>query len=330
LGWFEIPNTRLETVCAGENGFPQVLGNTGCRGFFAWSGGVADTTRNRLVMWGGGHADYAGNEVVALNLSTLTLERLNNPSSPIRDGCNSSGIYADGKPVSRHTYNHLAYIPTLDVMFAWGGSMWQCGNFGRDAWFFSFSNLSWTPKSSTNGPVNSFNLGAAFDPNNGLVYMTDLRDLRSYNPTTDTWTKRSNNSSSLGNVAAVIDPVRQRYIAHSPQGGSTLFWFDISSSTATVPVQSGATSGCSGFIGREDAAMEYDARQDRIVGWVGGNTIYILNPDTRACTTVTHAGGPAADSTGTFGRLRYFPSLNLFVVCNRVDRNCHSLRLTPP
>jgi len=329
LGWFEIPNTKLAGVCAANQGFPEVGGNTGCASIYiAWSGGVMDTARNRLVIWGGGHTDYAGNEVYALNLGTLVLERLNDPSTPVRDGCSNGGTNADGKPVSRHTYNHLAYLPNQDAMFAWGGSQWQCGNFGGDAWLFNFSDLSWTKKSGVNGPGFGFGLAAAYDPNNGLVYMHDSFDLRSFNPSTNAWSKRSSASVSGGLTAGVVDPVRKKYFS-SVSGATTLYWYDIASPTATVAPQSAPTTGCAGFLGSERVGMEYDAVQDRIVGWNGGDTIYILNPDTLTCTTVSHVGGPVAPGQGTYGRFRYSPSLNLFVVCNNVNQNCHTLRLTP-
>jgi hypothetical protein len=331
LGWFQIPNTLLRSICASENGFPQVSGNTGCASVtLAWSGGVFDTTRNRLIIWGGGHTDYAGNEVYALDLDTLTLQRLNDPSTPIRDGCGNGGTYADGKPASRHTYNHLAYLPNQDAMFAWGGSIYQCGSSDGNGWLFNFSNLSWTRKSSTNGPGGTtFANAAAYDPNTGLVYMHDWSDLRSYNPSTDVWSKRSSASVSGGPTAAVIDPVRKKYFMSVSGGGTTLYWYDIASAAALVPRQSAPTTGCAGFLGSETVGMEYDPVQDRIVGWDGGNTIYILNPDTLSCTTVSYMGGPSAMPNGTYGRFRYSPSLNVFAVCNSVDENCYALRLTP-
>jgi hypothetical protein len=89
------------------------------------------------------------------------------------------------------------------------------------------------------------------------------------------------------------------------------------------------STGCSGFIGNYEFSMEYDPIQDRFVGWHGGNTIYLLNPETMTCTTVTHAGGPAATPLGTFGKLRYSPKLNVFATCNVVSDNCYTLRLTP-
>jgi chitodextrinase len=329
LGWFSIPNTQFRSICAQENGFPEIAGNTSCSFTVAWSGGAFDTARNRLIIWGGGHSDYGGNEVYALNLDTLTIERLNDPSVPIRNACLTGGIYADGRPASRHTYNHLAYLPVQDAMFAWGGSMYQCGNQGDDAWLFDMSTKTWASKSSTNGPVGGhFGVSIAYDPNNGLVYGQDDVNIFSYNPATDTWTKRSNSPAIGHNKTAAIDPVRKKYFFTS-DADSNLYWYDITSPTATLTRQSQATSNCGGFIGNSLAAMEYDPVQNRIIGWSGGDTVYILNPDTLSCTQVTYAGGPADVAAGTYGRFRYSPSLNVFVVCNSVDANCSTLRLTP-
>ena len=296
-----------------------------------------DTARNRLLIWGGGHTGYAGNELYALALDTLTMTRLNDPSTSLS---NCTGAYPDGKPVSRHTYNHLAYLPNQDVMFAWGGSQWQCGSIADDAWILNLSTLSWTQKSHAGGPIgNHFGVGASFDPNSGLVYAHDGSDLFSYNPSADTWATRSSSSLSpqfFGYTSGAVDPVRKRYLLHgndhtgSPIPPETLYWYDISNPTASVREQSALTTGCSGFIGNYEFSMEYDPNQDKFVGWNGGNTIYLLNPDTLSCTTVTYAGGPSAVANGTFGRFRYSPTLNVFVVCNSVNANCYTLRLTPP
>src|SRR5581483_490933 len=65
-GWTALPNTKLQTVCPG--GIP---GSCAAE-VYAWSGATADTQRNRLIIWGGGHNDYYGNEVYALDLSSLS------------------------------------------------------------------------------------------------------------------------------------------------------------------------------------------------------------------------------------------------------------------
>src|SRR6202030_1238686 len=103
----------------------------------AWSGGIADTKRNRLIVWGGGHTDYSGNEVYSLNLnaSPPTLTRLNQPGAVVSTSCASEptdpfdpSALSDGSPTSRHTYYDLTYIPTADVMYSFTGGLGYCGS----------------------------------------------------------------------------------------------------------------------------------------------------------------------------------------------------------
>jgi hypothetical protein len=69
-GWCRITNTQLRTVCPTRESYPAIQGHTGCAAVVdAWSGAVADTTRNRLgfaydpdrdkmVGWAGGNTAY--------------------------------------------------------------------------------------------------------------------------------------------------------------------------------------------------------------------------------------------------------------------------------
>jgi hypothetical protein len=55
LGWCEITNTKLESVCPR----PSPGGVSGCSSVIAaWSGAAADIDTNQLYIWGGGHNDY--------------------------------------------------------------------------------------------------------------------------------------------------------------------------------------------------------------------------------------------------------------------------------
>lgn len=79
FGWDELPNTHMRYVCppnTTEYNFADRCNNA----INAWSGGVLDTLRNRLLIWGGGHGDYYGNEVYALNLNGFTFSRLTDPN----------------------------------------------------------------------------------------------------------------------------------------------------------------------------------------------------------------------------------------------------------
>jgi hypothetical protein len=110
----------------------------------AWSGGGFDTQRDRFMIWGGGHTHYAGNELYAFDVNTLRWVRLTDPSTNV-GGTYSSGYYPDGKPRSRHTYNFLQYVPSMDRFCSFGatagypngtimGAMVDCFNFSTSQW----------------------------------------------------------------------------------------------------------------------------------------------------------------------------------------------------
>ena len=99
-------------------------------------------------------------------------------------------------------------------------------------------------------------------------------------------------------------------------------------------------SGCGKLATVNGPGWAYDPTQGREVGWYGGNTAYLYNPDTDSCTPQTYAGGPPGGSAiscddgngqqceGTYGRFRYFPALGVFILVNDISQNAYSLRLT--
>ena len=70
---------------------------------------------------------------------------------------------------------------------------------------------------------------------------------------------------------------------------------------------------------------------DKIVEWPGtGNTVYLFDSVTKTCVPQTFAGGPQVGpgiNNGTFGRFRYFPELNAYVVVNNAELDAQMLRL---
>ena len=71
----ELPNTKIRSVLPSA----QQIGNP-ANIVDAWNGAAVDAKRNRLIVWGGGHNDYYGNEVYALELSTMSIKRIVDPS----------------------------------------------------------------------------------------------------------------------------------------------------------------------------------------------------------------------------------------------------------
>ena len=88
--------------------------------------------------------------------------------------------------------------------------------------------------------------------------------------------------------------------------------------------------GCDGLIAALSPGLAYDPVLDRLVGWAGRDTVYVFDPDAKACTTVSYGGGPGEqNANGTFGRFRYFPDLDVFAIVNDPQKNAYTLRLAP-
>jgi hypothetical protein len=90
------------------------------------------------------------------------------------------------------------------------------------------------------------------------------------------------------------------------------------------------TTGCEPLIDAAYPGLAYDPAIDRVVGWPGsGDTVYVFDHATKACTARTFPGGPTAraPAAGTFGRFRYVPSLDAFVVLASADDDAYLLRL---
>ncbi len=318
LGWYQIPNTQMINVCPSGLNCANVI--------MPWSGGIADTSRNRLIVWGGGHSDYSGNEVYALDLNALTINRLNNPS-PSASSCVE--VLSDGTPPSRHTYDGLAYITHADRMSSYTGSMAPTGCASQDTWTLNMSNLQWQNMNPAGAnPTPNGGLAASdYDPNtkNVFIHTESWGEFASYNYDTNTMKVLARNEIINYYVTAVVDPKRQKFFMF---GQGQAFSIDISGNDTAYSLKTLAASGC-GFISPSAPGAAYDPVQDRIVGWQGGNTVYVYNPDTDSCTTVTYPNGPGAQqSLGTYGRFRYFPGLGVFALVNDASQNAYTLRLT--
>src|SRR5712691_8609853 len=171
-GWIQVTGTALQPSCPSNTSTYAFSDN--CRNVVnAWSGGIADTKRNRLLIFGGGHTDYSGNEVYSFDGTIRT--RLNNPSSPnLPSSSSCPAALSDGNPNSRHTYGGLAYIASVDKMFVFGGSLaCAAGNSGGDTWTLDLATLAWKRMDPTAGghPTDNLAASADYDPNTGLVFL---------------------------------------------------------------------------------------------------------------------------------------------------------------
>ena len=136
------------------------------------------------------------------------------------------------------------------------------------------------------------------------------------------------NAGTDYHLTSVIDPTRKLFLMFGNGAGVENRHFrqrsELSFCTPSAPL-------AAAFI---DASVIPEWRstqaQSLVVGWAGGNTVYLYNPTTDSCSTVTYPNGPGAQqSNGTYKRFSYFPSLNVFAVGQRrTTQNAYALRLT--
>lgn len=335
LGWYSIPGTSIDSVCSATHGFPEVSagasGGPVCQAVTnAWNSGVYDPVRNRLIVWGGGHADWFGNEIYAVNLNSLTVSMLTNPTLPVA-GSGQCPSTLGSDPNSVHTYDGIAYMANVDRMFAFGGSKARCGFLSNTTATFSFANNSWTVHSPS-GPIPASDAGivTAYDANTGLVFIHDSLNLYSYNFSTNAYARLSNNSVGVDyHLTAEIDPVNKRLVMI---GNNQAWVYDIAPGSSYVK-QALSSSGGSWLISQSSPGLTFDSSQGKLVGWQGGNAVYTLTftgPSSGTWVTQTFSDGPNAttgNGNGTYGRFAYVPGMNLFAVVNFTSANAYTLRV---
>jgi hypothetical protein len=327
IGWCEITNTKLESVCPR----PSPGGVSGCSAVIAaWSGAAADIDDNHLYIWGGGHDDYHGNEVYALDLSALRMKRLNEPS-PASTILACDDQYTDGLPSSRHTYDALTFLPGEKALFAFGGSKAKCGFMANDTWTFSPASLTWTSRKQGGPPSGSPGVMADFDAASKRVLLHDGAAFWSFDPAANAYQRLRDNGVDY-HMTGRIDPKRQLFVM---MGGGQLRAISIApGSSYDLMNWDSATTGCDALRTASSPGLTYDPEQERLVGWAGGDDVYLFDADAKSCTKASFPGGPgpkgpATSGQGTFGRFRYFPKLGVFVVVFDWQSNAFSLRMVP-
>ncbi|HEB93917.1 MAG TPA: hypothetical protein ENI94_10740 [Gammaproteobacteria bacterium] len=305
----------------------------------SWSGGIYDSRRERLVVWGGGHLNYDSNELYAFDFNNFRW-RFVTQKTPKEQRVKSVDIYDDGLPSSRHTYNGLQYIPTIDRFFSSGGSVWGSGGCLGGTWLYDFGAVpaesGWQNIEDDKGGCA---MTSAYDPVTGHVWYTSGGNMYEFDPLnlSAPWTKRrSNNVQSDMYMTTAIDPGRRKLVM---LGGTK--WgekkpktviYDISNPEA---VTGGVvtTSGATEIEDSDAAGFEFDPVSDRFVAWKGGDQVYTLASDTlqwfRMAPAATNLITPSAPiKNGTYGRFRYVPSKNLFVVVNDMTQNMFVYKLS--
>lgn len=288
-GWSPLANTEIRDVCPPRTAAYD-FSNRCQNVILAWNSGAVDTARSRLIIWGGGHSDYAGNELYALDVATRTVQRLTDPSPPNlpTNTPDCTDTLADGRPNSRHTYDGMAYIAHADRLFVYGGSL-ACGpgHFGGDTWTFHFPSLTWQ-RMDPSGPQPRFDAGVvtAYDPNSGKVYVHDAHNLYAYSFETDSYDLLAADNHIDYHMTAAVDPMRRKLVIiggpDENDGGVTVYDIGPNSSFNRERWPTGPP-----IVSEASPGLAYDPGSDRMVAWNGGDTVHLLDMETRSWSSRT-------------------------------------------
>ncbi len=251
---------------------------------------------------------------------------------------------------------------------AGGGALWQGSFVDDNTYLFDFTSGQWeiSQDDMPNPDVGSITgydpiarkvwyHGGISTPN----YLT------AYDAMSRTWEIHGNATLEMyGNGfvsylwTGAIDPVRRKFIAIGNVGntpkplpkGAVQVW-DIDREGYSL-FRLMITTGATEILEARNPGIVYDPASDRIIAWNGTTReviptdrrldpepyidpadIYILDMDTAVWTRVSPAPGNTVTPTpatrnGTYGRFRYVPSKNVFVLVNSVDENVYVYRLS--
>jgi hypothetical protein len=326
-GWHQIPGTALRPLCPTVE---AIQGTSGCRALIeAWNGGVADTKRNRLILWGGGHTDYYGNEVYALDLQAGAMVRLTEPS-PVTNVNECPEAYVDGNPSSRHTYGALAYVPSEDSMFAFGGSKSNCGSMSTAIWKFDAGERTWKnmERKKEDSLYYAPGITADYDEESGAVFVSDRQSLFRYDAKANKLTKLKQLPEVDYHLTGAVDPAHKLFLMVGYPGQFWAIEIDPRRKYA-VHDWSRQVKGCEKLLHAPYPGLAYEPARKAVVAWTGGSSVILFDASQMSCQEETYSNGPGpAHETGTSGRFRYFPALGLFALVYDWQKDAYVLRLS--
>lgn len=324
--WYRVPQSKL-LAAAPATGFLVGKGIHCVQGpaavVDAWSGGAYDPVRRRMLVWGGGHSDYCGNELYAFDLQKLRWLRLTEPSLPPYN----RDPLSDGRPVSRHTYDGLQFITHADRLWAYGGSRAYDGEVTRLTWVFDVARERWTNMAPRDGfspgAGHAANLSSAYDPVSRRIFMRDPMFLYAYEFDTNSWHRLKDWAHSWGQQRGVVDPGRRLYFTI---GSGEFQVYDITGNSDVS--DRWAAEGGAHIVRAPAPGVDYDAKADALVAWAGGD-VRVFDLEGRAWSRKSGRGAPAAQNpNGTFGRFRYVPEYNVFVLVNAANDDVYIYKHT--
>lgn len=332
---------------------------TGTNGPLAYSGGFINTKGIYngatfipglfLCIWGGGHSNYGGNEIYAygpLASNSAQWYRLRDRTIPFPEDL-PAGEDAFGNPVSRHTYDSMAYVNdgSRNWMLAMGGLYGYSSATYGDEYVRAFdfdvaspnTNFPWIKKSmmpSARGAVTT-----AYELSSGKVWSHahSYSLLSCYDVGADSFTSASSGAGNLGGSCDI--DTNRGLLGWLLQDCSVRFYRTnngVSNSIYTPSTTGDGPSDTSKIM-----SMVWDRQADCFRAWCSeGKKIYKLSPpsgnpyqggDAWVWSNETPATGATpttATSEGVSGRFAYVdtPSMSGCILMNSAYQSLYFYR----
>lgn len=347
--WYRIPNSHLEEVAFDWS--PESSPGNVRAIVLAWGGGAFDTREERLLLHGGGHGDYGGNEVYALDLDVVNdapgtnpWARLSDPEArgALDEGCeNPDNLTDNDQRRSQHTYGRLAYLPGRHALCDTGGSIGYtfCPAL-RQLDCFDLETNTWQLGLTTEAKAAGTGSAGAVHPVTGEWWLQGGAGsgfLGRLDPEALTWTYGHYDNvpgSSPQNTTMAIDPTRELLVVVGSGRMWSLTLSEFEEDVTELSELPQETTGPDAIVQAKAPGLAYDPVGDRMVGWDGGADVYLLDLDTWTWTVTTPGGDDPGETArnGTYGRFRYSPKYNVFVVVNATNDDAFVLKLSeaPP
>jgi len=173
------------------------------------------------------------------------------------------------------------------------------------------------------GSGHIYNLSSGYDPVSRKVFMRDPNYLYTYDYDKNTWTRLKSWTHGWGGQRGVVDTRRRLYFTI---GAGEFQVYDI----ATDRDVSGQwkTTGGAEILALEGPAVDYDAKADALVAFNAG-AAQVLDLETKAWAVRSASGAPARPAgNGTYGRWRYIPEYNVFILVNLIEEDVYFYKHT--
>lgn len=325
--WVDMPNSTLTASGVGWSG-PNPGGSGSYTAIVnAWGGGVLNTvgcfysgsfhTGTFMVIFGGGHSDYAGNEVYAYGPfedDSPAWHRLTDPTIPAPINV----ARTNGAPVSRHTYDTLVFLPTVNKMLCIGAPGYYNLGFSAnagDTFNFGVDPAQGSPWESVdsgfpayNGGVGTLGLVSGYDTVTNKAWGLGAGNgtvIGSFDVATSTWTStaKDNPAAASNGRAAIASSLSLLVWRTGASGAVTVQNLANPSSNLYSPPISGSPPASN------DGTLDWDSATESFVCADTSGTVFSLKPGaTWAWSSKAATGATLAVpiTQGTYGRFRSF------------------------